>query len=96
MFGTVARLRVKPGKLDKLKELAKEYEKHRPPGYVAQYVYQMEDDPNELFMAVLFESRETYMANADSPEQHEEYLQIRELLEGDPEWHDGTVVHATP
>ncbi len=45
-------------------------------------------------VAVVFESREAYRANAESSEQHQRYLEMRELLAEDPEWFDGEVVHA--
>lgn len=93
MYGTVARMRVKAGMLDALRELSESYDTSvRPPGYVAQYVYQMDDDPQELYLAVMFESREAYVANADSPEQHERFLKMREMLDGDPEWNDGVII----
>lgn len=43
-------------------------------------------------MAVAFESREAYEANARNPELHERYLRFRELLVAEPEWHDGEVI----
>ena len=90
MYGTIAKLRVKPGKIEELKQWA---DRSEPPlGGVSIIAYQMDADPSELYMAVLFESREAYVANAQSPQQHERYLQILPLLEGEPEWHDGKVV----
>ena len=32
-------------------------------------------------------------ANADDPRMHERYLQYRELLEAEPEWHDGEIIY---
>jgi len=93
MYGTVARYRAKPGNVDALLELQRQLDADPPPGFVAAYIYQMDDDPEEFLEAVLFENRETYMANADSPEQHQWYLKMRALVEADPEWHDGTVIH---
>ena len=43
-------------------------------------------------MAVTFEDRETYHANAQSPEQDARYRKLLDLLEGEPEWHDGEVL----
>jgi len=34
--------------------------------------------------------------NADSPEQNTRYLEFRDLLEADPEWHDGEIVDMYP
>jgi quinol monooxygenase YgiN len=91
MYGTIARMRVKPGGLEALKQLA-EADSTMPPGMVTQYVYLMDADPNELYLAVVFESKEAYVANAQSPEQHAMYEKIRAWLETDPEWHDGEIV----
>ena len=90
MYGTIAKVRVKPGKIEELKQWTERFES--PPGGVAIIAYQMDADLNELYMAVLFESREAYVANAQSPEQHDRYLQMLPLLEGEPEWHDGEIV----
>lgn len=88
MYGTVARMKTKPGALEFLKKL----EMSHPRGFIGSYIYQMDADPNELWMVVMFESKKTYMENADSPKQNEEYLQLRELLSEDPVWNDGEVV----
>jgi hypothetical protein len=54
----------------------------------------MDADPDEYILAVAFESREAYAANAASPEQDARYQELRALLEADPEWNDGEIVHA--
>ena len=92
MYGTVARMRVKPGMADRLLQLNAEMGP-KIPGLVGEYVYRSDTDPDEYWLAVAFESKEAYRANAESSEQHQRYLQLRELLEADPEWHDGEIVH---
>jgi hypothetical protein len=52
----------------------------------------MDADPSVCYLVVVFESKAAYEANAARPEAHAEYLQYRELLAEDPEWHDGTIV----
>ena len=94
MYGTVARLRVKPGMDGKLLELLRDFETAQVSGAVALYVYQMDTDPSIFYEAVVFESKATYIANSNSPEQHARYLKVLELLEGEPEWHDGAIVYA--
>lgn len=94
MYGTVARLQIKPGALDALREMSDV--DTRPEGAIAEYIYQMDDDPNELFMVVLFEDKESYHANAQSEEQHERFMQMQQWLTAEPEWHDGEVVHIWP
>ena len=98
MYGTVARLRVKPGmgaRLDELNRRMAEEEWHIP-GYVAQYAHRMDADPEELYRVVLFASKEAYHANAASPDQAARYEEFAALLAAPPEWHDGEVVFAHP
>jgi quinol monooxygenase YgiN len=93
MYGTVAHLRLKPGAEAKIAELMRQYETLNIPGQRATYMYRMDNDPNMLMMAVVFDDRASYVANANSPEQNARYLQMVELLEGAPEWHDGEIVY---
>lgn len=92
MYGTVAKLKVKPDGLEKLRNWSPE-EDDRNSGAVAVYAFQMDDDPNEVYTVAVFESKEAYMANADSPEQDKRYRQMLKWLEGEPEWHDGEIVY---
>jgi heme-degrading monooxygenase HmoA len=91
MYGTIAKLRIKPGKIDEMQRLS-EMEAKIIPGILFQYVYKMDTNPDEYFLVVGFESKEAYKTNAESPEQHQRYLQYRELLDAEPEWHDGEIV----
>ena len=63
-------------------------------GQVARYIYQMDADPGEIFLVAIFESRDAYWANANSPEQNERFMQMRALLLEEPQWHDGEIVSA--
>jgi len=96
VYGTVALLRVRPGceaaLLDEVR--AEDLEAHMP-GYIAQYVFRADAERNQYWLVVLFENRETYHANAASPEQHARYLRLRALLTAEPEWHDGEVIYHT-
>lgn len=93
MYGTVARLRVKPGAADKLFAQSREFEAAHVNGFVKSYAYRMDTDPNEYILVVIFTSRETYMANAQSKEQDTRYRKMLSLLEHKPEWHDGEIVY---
>lgn len=95
MYGTIAKLTLKPGNEERMLDLIEEYEDIDVPGYVGDIVYRSDKDPNVFFLVVLFETREDYVANAESPDQHERYLQYRELLAQDPEWNDGEVIYDT-
>ena len=92
MYGTVAKLRVKPGGLDELKKWSPDPD-GQDRGAVAIYAFQTDDDPNEVYTVAVFESREAYVANAESPEQDKRYRQMLQWLEGEPEWHDGEIVY---
>ena len=92
MYGTVARWRVKEGKQDELERLSNELMSDRPAGSRAVYVYRSDSDPREYWVAGVFESKDVYTANSASPEQGERFRRLRELMDADPEWHDGEVV----
>ena len=93
MYGTIARLRLKYGAEAELERLTAEFSTFNVPGYMGEYVYRMDADPRECYLAVLFESKDAYWANAQDPAQHQRYEQLRALLEADPEWHDGEIIH---
>jgi heme-degrading monooxygenase HmoA len=95
MYGTVARMRLKPGAEARMRALMDEYEDLDIRGYQGQIVYRTDSDPNEYIIAVLFDSKEDYEANANDPAQHERFLQYRALLESDPEWMDGEIISQT-
>ena len=84
MYGTVARMRVKPGMESQLDAQMRAYEQLKVPGMLQSYVYRMDADPQEFYMAVIFESKEAYMANAASPEQDARFRQMMETLESPP------------
>jgi quinol monooxygenase YgiN len=90
MYGTVARMKGKPGALEALKSRIGDAE--QTSGAVALYVFRTDADPNEFFMVAVFESEEAYRANAEKPETHQGYLEMMKYLEAEPEWNDGQVI----
>lgn len=97
MYGTVAHLKVKPGQEAELLALQQEWERERKPkvkGAIGEYMYKLDDRPNEYILVVLFRDRESYFANAQDPEQDRWYRRFREVLEADPVWQDGEVVYS--
>jgi heme-degrading monooxygenase HmoA len=91
MYGTIARLRIKPGMEAELERLSREANAEIP-GFTFQHVYRTDADPQELYLVVGFATKEAYRANAESPEQHARYETYRTLLAAEPEWHDGEIV----
>jgi heme-degrading monooxygenase HmoA len=96
MYGTVARLRLKPGMEERMQALSDEQTATAMPGFVGNYVYRMDNDPNEFYLVVIFDSKESYVANATSSEQHERFQQMMEMMAAEPEWHDGEIVAMWP
>jgi len=92
MYGTIARLNVQPGKFDELMQHMQSYDHLPIPGMVHTHVYRADSNPDECWVAVAFESKEAYHANAGSPDQNSRYEAMRSLLTADPEWHDGDII----
>ncbi len=67
MYGTVARMRAKPGAETQLAEQMRIFEEAHIDGAVGSYVYRMDSDPSEYYLAVIFSSKEAYVANANAP-----------------------------
>ena len=95
MYGTIAHFRIRPGVKDEFIKTMDSFGDAIIPGWVADYYFQMDNDSEDFYLVAVFQDKETYMANADSLEQHERYLQFRSFLVDDPEWHDGFIVSAT-
>lgn len=93
MYGTVARMKVKPGELEQLQKVLGS-EELRPDGEVAVYTYQLDADPNELIISVIFRDKKSYFENADDPKTDEWFRQVRAHLESDPEWNDGEIIYS--
>ncbi|GAC1371388.1 MAG: hypothetical protein NVS2B12_24050 [Ktedonobacteraceae bacterium] len=92
MYGTVALLRAKPGMEQQLSQHLHDFEAAHVPGALAVYCYRTDEDAQNYYLAVVFESREAYQHNAESPDQDRRYHQMLSLLEKEPVWHDGEIV----
>jgi len=92
MYGTVARLQIKPGMEETFEIESQRQQAQQLAGGIASYLYQMDRDPRECFLVVLFESKEAYVANAQDPRQHKDYLRLMSFLDTEPEWNDGEII----
>jgi heme-degrading monooxygenase HmoA len=92
VYGTVAKMKLKPGAEDKMMK-AMGGDEGSPEGHIATYVFKSDADPNVHYVTTIFESKGAYKKFADSPDQDKRYQQMRELLAADPDWHDGEVVY---
>jgi hypothetical protein len=87
-------MRLKEGMEDQAQAYMRKYQDVHLPGERAGYVFRMDSDPRELYLVAIFDSKEAYFANADSPEQHSRYEEMLSFIEGPPEWHDGEVIYS--
>ena len=92
MYGTVAKMNLKPGAEKEMMQAMEGSQTGRE-GHVATYVFKSDADPNVHFVATIFESKGAYKKFADSPDQDKRFRQMKELLVAEPEWHDGEVIH---
>ena len=96
MYGTVARMKIKSGHEQALIDVVREQLDARAEGRpTSLVVYKLDAAENEYIMAVGFESKEAYEANASSPDQHARYLKYMEHLAADPAWEDGEIIFAS-
>lgn len=95
MYGSIFRMKLKPGKEQELKGVLNEWERDRKPkiqGTVHSLVLQPDNKPGEVVGVAIFPDKASYRANAEDPEQDKWYKKMRELLEDDPEWEDGEFI----
>ncbi|TMG08869.1 MAG: hypothetical protein E6I02_02340 [Chloroflexi bacterium] len=93
MYGSVYRIRPKAGKEQEIIGLMEEWERERRPkvkGAVGGMMFKL--DNGGLMGVAVFDSKESYRANAADPEQDAFYQRWRALMDADPEWNDGEVI----
>lgn len=91
MFGTIGRIRPKPGHDASIVALMEEWARtQRPkiPGLVVQVAGAPVDRAGELIIVIIVRDEITYRALADSPAQDAWYRRMVEHLEGEPTWED--------
>jgi antibiotic biosynthesis monooxygenase (ABM) superfamily enzyme len=86
-------MKLKPGAEAQMKAFADEETNIKIPGLVSTIIYKLDSGNDEYIMAVVFDSKENYWKNAQSPEQDARYRKFRELLSEDPAWMDGDIVY---
>jgi hypothetical protein len=99
MYGSAFRIQVKPGLDEAMHAIHKDWLQERRPeavGFVADYALKSERTPGEWIILAIFDSEENYRKNGADPEQHQQYLSLRALLETDPEWNDGEIFVIEP
>jgi DNA-binding protein H-NS len=91
LYGTIFNLKIKAGHEEALLNVMNDATTSKPKGMVAWFVMKPDEKENWIGVGV-FESKEAYIANANSPEQHETFLKFMDHLDEEPNWTDGTYV----
>ncbi|HET6213130.1 MAG TPA: hypothetical protein VFE14_09700 [Micromonosporaceae bacterium] len=90
MYGTVMVGKLKAGRDEAMRASRDWNEQRQVPGYRRSDVL-FGDDGGTVVFAVQFDSKEEYLALADSPEQDEWWRTVMApMLDGEPTWVDGT------
>ena len=90
MYGTIMRARAQRGARQGIEHAiaALAESGDTPEGFHCSELAWEAADPERLVLIVHFRDRATYLANAASPDQDARYQQMRQYLEGEPEWID--------
>ncbi|HEX9124317.1 MAG TPA: antibiotic biosynthesis monooxygenase [Actinomycetota bacterium] len=88
MFGTVGRMRIKPGKVEDLVKHFMDPAGTGSRGFRGSHVL-VSEDGDEAVVAVLFEDKDSYFEMVHDPRTEAAYPRLLELVEGEPEWTDG-------
>ncbi|MEX2236605.1 MAG: antibiotic biosynthesis monooxygenase [Dehalococcoidia bacterium] len=91
MYGTVAILRLMPGAIAGFEQAMGEVARAAEftSGFISAYTYHPQKEPDTVILCVVYDSEESYRANAQSSETHGLYLKWRDMLAEEPVWHDG-------
>lgn len=88
------RMRAKPGQAGAVVAHFEKWAREQRPeatGFLFSSVATGNDDPDAVMGAVHWDTTERYVANAERPGQDAWYQELLPLLDGEPEWFDGTV-----
>ena len=93
MYGTIMRLQVQPGQMEALKAWASTGEGNSIPGYLKEYLFEMESDSNDLYLVLIFTDKASYDAYIQSARRQVRMAEMRTMLAADPVSHDGTLIY---
>ena len=95
MYGTVAKMSLKPGSFEKVQDLMKGFEERQVKGFVFNAVFRSKSDPDEVWLVVGFDDEASYRANAEDPQTDQMSQRYQEFMAAPPDWHDGEIVSMT-
>jgi len=88
VFGTLGRMKVKPGKLEDLKAHLNDPQAAAQRGYRGSFVLVAEEG-DEVVVAVMFADKDSYFEMVHDPRTDENYQRLLMLIDGEPSWTDG-------
>ena len=89
MYGTIFNLNVKDGhEQDLLEAVGGE----APKGMLAWFLMRPDDRDADLVGVAVFESKESYISNANSSDQHIAFTKMMSHLNSEPTWTDGEYI----
>ena len=97
MFGSIYRMKPRPGQEANIAAHFRRWERERRPavgGAGSGYLFRPKAAPEELIGVAVFDSEDSYRTNAGDPVQGKWYQELREMLQSDPDWNDGDVLVA--
>ena len=95
MWAQLIKARFKPGQEDELRRIQEafaERERQNPTGWLRSIRLQNQNDPQESYNLVFFESEEKARQREQSPEQQAMVQRIQACMDGRPEFVDFNVV----
>jgi heme-degrading monooxygenase HmoA len=91
MWAQLIKARMKPGREDDIQRLQQEFEargRDGSTGWVRSFGLQNQNDPQEYYTLVFFESEEKARENERTPEQAAMVQRLQDHFEGPPEFVD--------
>jgi hypothetical protein len=95
VYGTVGRMKVKPGKMQEVRDNMLDPQGASANGFLGLH-FLVADEGDEAVVAVIFQDRDTYSAMVHDPKTDENFGKLMELLEGEPSWTDGEWHSSSP
>jgi len=86
MYGTIFRMRIKPGEQENTTALLKDRTNQGIAGAISAYLMIPDNSPDELVGVAVFEDKTAYTAKTNDPTQHEAFSKFRACLLEDSEW----------
>ena len=93
MYGTIMRLQVQPGQMEALMAWGSSGEGNSIPGYLKEYLFEMESDANDLYLVLIFTDKASYDAYIQSARRQLRMAEMRTMLAADPVYHDGPLIY---